>query len=165
MAPAEQSALAESSTWKPPKLAGPNRHVLRCWVALPLLTRASHGCMQDWSLSLAGSTRSVLATTSIGRYSYRAVFCSFTIKTRRSSRVFRAQWTAAKQIVLNTLDQWHREQPNQRGFAANQLTPKLPQGYTFKELLVEMITAKLIRGRRYDQPRGTHCGAVEKARA
>ena len=66
---------------------------------------------------------------------------------RVGHRVFsEAQWTAAKQIVLNTLDQWHREQPNQRGFAANQLTPKLPQRFTLlKELLVEMINAKLIR--------------------
>jgi len=66
---------------------------------------------------------------------------------RVGRRVFtETQWNAAKQIVLNTLDQWHREQPNQRGFAANQLTPKLPQRFTLlKELLVEMISAKLIR--------------------
>ena len=66
---------------------------------------------------------------------------------RVGHRVFtETQWSAAKQIVLNTLDQWHREQPNQRGFAANQLTPKLPQRFTLlKELLVEMINAKLIR--------------------
>ena len=57
-----------------------------------------------------------------------------------------AQWNASKQIVLNTLDQWHREHPNQRGFAANQLIPRLPQGFTLlKALLIEMIDTQLIR--------------------
>ena len=64
-----------------------------------------------------------------------------------SNRIFnQTRWETSKQLVLKTLGQWHREKPNQRGFAANQLIPKLPQKFTLlKELLIELIDTKLIR--------------------
>ena len=145
MAPAEQLCwpshrLRDIQSWQ-----GLSRHVLHCIPPCAAETRESW-LQARLSLSPAASTRSALATISLADTVHGAAFAHSPLKRIGHRVLTENQWNAAKQIVLNTLDQWYREQPNQRGFAANQLTPKLPARFTLlKELPVEMINAKLIR--------------------